>query len=204
MEPSTDVLHDESNESDRSVIDSPAALCSAFVKHREHLCNMIRLRMNPKIAARVDASDIVQEVFVRANRELSISSLKPQIAPLVWLRQIAKHLIAETHRKNFRQKRNPNVEMKVDRFDLDLLTSSIAGSLESCGTKMAKQETIQRIRELLKEMPEFDREILELKHVDGLTFRNIADAMELNLDTVKKRYYRALERFKCLTTSLEL
>ena len=47
-------------------------------------------------------------------------------------------------------------------------------------------------------MTETDREILEMKHNEAYSFREIADLLDIKMDAAKKRYYRALDRFRSL------
>ncbi len=113
-------------------------LSEVFMLYRDHLREMIRLRLDPRLHSRVDESDVVQEVFLRANQNLEAYSKQSDIPPLVWLRQIGKHLVAETHRHHFRSKRNPRMECQFTVEESDLLENFLAQSVESLGAKLAK------------------------------------------------------------------
>src|SRR5438128_11620030 len=66
--------------------------------HREPLRRMIGLRLDPALAARVDASDIVQDVLIEAHRRLQDYLRKPGMPFHLWLRHIAKDHIIDAHR----------------------------------------------------------------------------------------------------------
>src|SRR5919109_4525199 len=66
--------------------------------HREPLRRMIDLRLDPALAARVDASDIVQDVLLEAHRRLQDYLRKPAMPFHLWLRHIAKDHIIDAHR----------------------------------------------------------------------------------------------------------
>lgn len=176
----------------------PKELSELFVRYRKHLSEMIRVRLDARLQARVDASDIVQDLYLRATQNLETYTKTHPVPPLVWLRTLGKHLVAETHRKHFRKKRSPELENQNLPDDVQFLSEFLADSIESLGSKLAKAEILAKVKELLKEIPANDREIIELRHVDGFTFQEAADALGMPLDTVKKRYYRALDRFKDL------
>ena len=59
---------------------------------------MIGLRLDPALAARVDASDIVQDVLLEAHRRLQDYLRKPAMPFHLWLRHIAKDHIIDAHR----------------------------------------------------------------------------------------------------------
>jgi hypothetical protein len=68
----------------------PAAVERLLTAHREPLRRMIDLRLDPALAARVDASDIVQDVLLEAHRRLNEYLRDPVMPFRLWLRHIAK------------------------------------------------------------------------------------------------------------------
>ena len=61
---------------------------------------MIGLRLDPALAARVDASDVVQDVLLEAHRRLSDYLRNPTMPFSLWLRHIAKDHIIDAHRRH--------------------------------------------------------------------------------------------------------
>src|SRR3954451_7938938 len=68
--------------------------------HREPLRKMIDLRLDPALAARVDASDVVQEVLIEAHRRLADYLRNPTMPFRLWLRHIAKDHVIDAHRRH--------------------------------------------------------------------------------------------------------
>src|SRR5213592_100501 len=68
--------------------------------HREPLRRMIDMRLDPALAARVDASDIVQDVLLEAHRRLSDYLRNPTMPFHLWLRHIAKDHVIDAHRRH--------------------------------------------------------------------------------------------------------
>ncbi len=66
-------------------------------RHRDALRRMIDMRMDRKIRQRVDASDIVQDVMVEANRRLQTYLENPAMPFHLWLRQMAKDRLIDAH-----------------------------------------------------------------------------------------------------------
>src|SRR5947199_5257946 len=83
--------------------------------HREPLRRMIDLRLDPALAARVDASDIVQDVLIEAHRRLQDYLRKPAMPFHLWLRHIAKDHIIDAHRhERLAQRRSIDREQSLN------------------------------------------------------------------------------------------
>lgn len=159
----------------------------------------------PSLAAasvQIDEIGIVQEAFVRANNTLDGYLKAPEMHPVVWLRLIAKHVVTETHRRHFRDKRSPAREQNWVHENEDPLVNSLADSMRSVGSTVDSRELFEKVREKLTLLSENDREMLEMRHVEGLSLEEAAASLELTVEAAKKRYYRALKRFKEIACEL--
>lgn len=178
------------------------ALAALFMERREHLKAMIYARLDRRLHARVDSSDIVQEVYLRAVKGLGKFLESPQVHPIVWLRLIGKHIVTETHRRHFRAKRSPEFEVNGGEPTENQWVSILADSIQSVHSVVARAELVQKVYELFAEIPQQDREVLEMRHAEGLSMSQIGDLLEINVEAAKKRYYRALARFR--TTAADI
>src|SRR5881628_1188460 len=108
--PDTEKLLDQAREGQAEAVDR------LLTVHRGPLRRMIGLRLDPALAARVDASDIVQDVLLEAHRRLQDFLKKPSMPFHLWLRHIAKDHIIDAHRKHHQaQKRGVNREQPLAR-----------------------------------------------------------------------------------------
>src|SRR5438046_6131620 len=83
---------------------------------REPLRRMIDLRLDPAVARRVDASDIVQDVLIEANQRLTEYLKKPDMPFHLWLRHLAQDRIIDTHRRHrLAQRRSVDKEQPIAR-----------------------------------------------------------------------------------------
>jgi RNA polymerase sigma-70 factor (ECF subfamily) len=179
-------------------------LAALFSRVRPHIRQLIENRLDKRLLARVDASDIVQETFVRANQSLEAYLACPKMDPVTWLRLIGKHLVAEVHRHHFRAKRTPDRELKSEGdYSNDFLTEYLATSILSLSSVLDRQDLILRIRSTLEQLPPADREIIEMRHVDELTLHESADILGITLEAAKKRYQRALSRIRSIVAPPE-
>src|SRR5437899_1166156 len=81
------------------------AVDQLLTRHRDSLCRMVRLRLDPALTARLDASDIVQEVMLEASRRLSDYLRNPALPFHLWLRHIAKDHMIDAHRRHRKAQR---------------------------------------------------------------------------------------------------
>ncbi len=150
-------------------------------------------RINRKLASRLDASDVIQEVFFRARQSLPGYVSDPALPPSIWLRHLSKQVLCEVHRKQFREIRSPyREENQLDK----MLVLSLANSSISVSGKLETTDLQSKIRLKLLELNIIDREVLEMRHIDGYSLAEIATKLNMHFETIKKRYYRALKRLK--------
>lgn len=177
-------------------------LTALFMRSRSHIRRLVESRLDKRLLARVDASDIVQETFLRATAGMDAYLKSPKVPPIVWLRLIGKHIVAETHRRHFREKRSPERENNWYQDGDDLLSQKLVDSMHSVGSWMARRELASKVRDAIKNLSEQDREIIEMRHLEELSIKESAMILELNIETTKKRYYRALTRFRELVADI--
>ena len=179
-----------------------AATEDLLVRHRERLLRMVAVRMDSRLAARVDASDVVQEALGEASRKLP-EYLRDQPLPFYpWLRQIAWERLVDMHRRHIHaQKRAAGREQRryrlSDRSTLALADQLLAGGTSPSG-HFARAELCDRMRATLNSLSPRDREVLVLRHLEQLSTREIASVMEITEGAVKTRHLRALQRLRNL------
>lgn len=169
-------------------------LTRLFMLQRPTLRRMIATHLHTKFLRRLDASDIVQEGYIRARRRLSKYLEAPSIPPVVWLRILCKQILSENIRSQLRGKRDPNRETGL-AGSTEMLVELAAPCMRQ-DERMTQHETIDQIRSLLSTFNTTDQEIIEMRHSDGYSFQEIADQLGIQMETAKKRYYRAIERFR--------
>lgn len=168
-------------------------LTELFENNRSGLRAIVQGRIRGKLAARFDASDIVQESYIRATNQLAKYLESPEIHPVVWLRIICRQLLSEAVRKNMRGRRSPALEVSCGE---QYIAESISDSLESVGAIMAREELYAKVSDAVTRLNDTERTILEMRHREDMTFPEIAEALEMKMETAKKRYYRALAKIQ--------
>jgi RNA polymerase sigma-70 factor, ECF subfamily len=174
----------------------PSARGALLDHHRRRLRRMIALRLDPRIAARVDPSDVVQDVLVEADRRLD-AYLKDRPLPFYpWLRQFAADQLADLYRRHFRAARRA-----VDREEpgglpdhsTDLLAERF---LAREAARMAEQR--EQVRTALKRLATPDQEALTLRYLEELSASEVGAVLGVTEAAAKKRVLRALERLRAI------
>ena len=181
-----------------------AAVEQLLQRHREPVRRLIGLRMDPAIAARLDASDVVQEVLLEASRRLP-EYLRDGTMPFhLWIRHIAKDHIIDAHRRHHQaQKRGVNREQPMhrpawaDRSSLDLAAQLLDQDLTPASAAI-QQEMQRRLREAIAQLDEDDREVILMRHYEMLANQEVASSLGLTEAAASMRYLRAVRKLRDL------
>ncbi len=182
----------------------PAAVDRLFDRHRRALRRMVQLRLDPAIARRVDASDVVQDVLLEASRRLADYLRDPSMPFHLWLRHLARdHLIDEHRRHRTAARRSVDRERPLrapafgDRSSVDLAAELPDRQLTPAANAI-RRELRRRFLEALSQLDEADREVVLLRHVEHLTNSEAAEALGLTPAAAGMRHLRALRRLKTI------
>src|SRR5947209_18921632 len=100
------------------------ALAALFEQHRQRLRRMVELRLDPRLRARLDASDVVQEAFLDVAGDLDAYLADPKLPPLLWLRLHVGRRLTTLHRQHLRTKmRDAGIAISLSQGALPQATS---------------------------------------------------------------------------------
>jgi len=196
---------DKTTELLRNIKDGdPDAINRLLERHREALRRMVDMRLDARIRQRVDASDVVQEAMMEANRRMPTYIENPAMPFHLWIRQIATDRLIDQHRRHVvSQKRSVDVERApVVAANLDHSTIQFGPQLvdrELTPAEAAiRAEMQRRFEAAIEEMDEHDQEILVMRHFEKLSNQEVALALGLTEPASSMRYLRAVRRLKKL------
>ncbi len=182
----------------------PAALAAIFQQHRDRLRRMVELRLDPRLRARLDASDVVQDAFLDAARDLDAYLADPTLPPLLWLRLHVGRRLTNLHRQHLGTRmRDAGLEISLFQGALPEVSSAALASMllgrQTSPTQAARRaERMLRVQEALNHLDAIDREVLALRHFEQLGRAEAALVLGISQDAAAKRYFRALKRLKDL------
>jgi RNA polymerase sigma-70 factor (ECF subfamily) len=179
----------------------PSAAGELFTRHRQALTIFVSLHLDPRTAARLDPSDVVQETQADLTRRMNDYLERRPMPFHLWVRKTAYERLLDTHRRHLRQARRAitREERLPDRSSMVLaqpfLTRGPTPSQEA-----EAREFAQRVSEAVAELPAADREVLLLRHAEAMPFAEIGTLLGIDPAAARKRFGRALIRLqKALT-----
>jgi RNA polymerase sigma-70 factor (ECF subfamily) len=177
-----------------------------FVRHRERLRRMIALRLDDRLAARVDASDVVQEALADAARKLADYARDRPLPFYPWLHRLAAERLAAVHRLHRKSKARSVTREEADAFiwpdsSAQLMANDLVARDTTPGRAVVRNEQRGRVHKALLELAPIDREILMMHYLEELSFPDIASILEIGVGAAKMRHLRALQRIRALLAS---
>jgi RNA polymerase sigma-70 factor, ECF subfamily len=176
-----------------------------FRRHRGRLQNAIAMRIDRRLAARVDASDVLQEAYLEAFRRLPKYLKQGEMPFYLWLHWIAREKVLALHRRHL------GAEKRAITYEVPLLPADssatfvsviIAGREPSPSQALAKAELSERLRLALGQLDSDERDLILWRHFEQLSARDTAQLLQISEAAASKRYIRAVERLRTLLVEL--
>ncbi len=158
-------------------------------KYQQPLANYIG-RM---VGDRELALDFTQDVFVKAYA--SLRSFEPKYRFKTWLYTIASNLVID----HWRKKKLPAMSLDAPlREDDQGLTLELPDDEPSILDQLEMAEIRKRIEVAIQRVPAFLRELFVWRHINGLSYEEMAEIKRLPVGTVKNRVFQAKEMVRRL------
>jgi RNA polymerase sigma-70 factor (ECF subfamily) len=172
-------------------------------RHRDRLRHLVATRLDRRLAARIDPSDIIQEAMADAAHKFP-EYLRSRPLPFYpWLRQLALERLVVMHRRHVQAEKRSVTREECQPLPInDESTLQLADRLLASGStpvgRLLREELQRRVQEALAQLDPRDREVLVLRHLEQLSTRETAAVMNVSEGAVKTRHLRALRRFRGL------
>ena len=185
------------------------AIGNLLTRHSQRIKRMLAVRLDPRIRARLDESDVYQELQIEATRRLPEFLAERSVSFFVWMRYLAKQKLAELTRRHLQiQSRDPRREQRSFRSDRNAssiaLASFLIGNVTSPSMQVAREEMKGIIENAIQSLDQIDREILLLRHAEHLSTAEAAVELTISANTCRQRYWRALKRLKSVLDQHQL
>jgi RNA polymerase sigma-70 factor, ECF subfamily len=184
------------------------ALGALFARHRDRLSRMVEARLDPRLQARLDASDVVQDAYTEVLERLPEYWRDPKMPLFLWLRLVVGERLMRLHRHHLgAQMRDAGREISLYRGALPAASSAalaaqLVGKHTSPTQAAVRAERILRVQEALNALDPMDRETLSLRHFEELTAAESAQVLGIEEAAAAKRYLRALKRLKQILANM--
>lgn len=195
---STDLvaLIDQARNGDRE------ALGDLLQRYRHFISLLVRARFRGgPLQARVDSSDIIQDVLLRVSRHINTFDGSGQPAWEGWLRRIAEREVIrqfEHHRGAARRDIGREQPQKSTAGDApsQLLAGWLEASITSPSLAMVRKEHAILLSDAISRLSEDYREVLILRHLEERPFAEIAELLDRSTGAVRILWVRALRQLR--------
>src|SRR3982751_2957298 len=167
------------------------ALSLLFERYRRRLAVLVRFKVRPELRAKIDSDDIVQEVLLRAYRDLGKFTYRSPGSFMHWLSAIADHVIADAVRYQGRERRQ-GAEVRF-RSESNPHGPEPA-DWQTPSRLFVQDERVQTLLKKLDDLPDQYREVLLLAKIEGLTTEEISTRLGKPRQAVSLLVFRAVKR----------
>jgi len=180
-----------------------------FSFFRPRLQRSLQMRIDQRLRGRIDVEDLLQDSYLAAAKRLQHFRTSVSVTLFVWLRSISMQTLIDAGRHHLQaQKRDAGAELPLDaargRRDGSgsELPGELIGAMTSPSAVAMRGERAQQLEASLEKLPEIDREILILRHIEELSNNEAAEVLGIHKAASTNRYRRALRRLKAALETL--
>ena len=179
---------------------SSPALGRLLELYRNYLALLARLQIGKRLQGKLDPSDLVQETFLEAHRDFVQFRGSSEAEFVNWLRQILARNLANlvrhyygTGRRDVRLERELAVDLDQSSRVLD---RGLMAAQSTPSQQAAHREQAVLLADALGRLPQDYREVIILRHLEGLTFPEVARRLGRTVDSVEKLWARGLAQLR--------
>jgi RNA polymerase sigma-70 factor (ECF subfamily) len=176
------------------------ALGALLGLYRQYLTLLARTQVGRRLQGKADASDLVQEACLEAHRHMHQFRGTTEAEFAAWLRSILAGLVANlvrrylgTKQRDARLEQALVVELNNTSCVLD---RGLVAAVSSPSEQAVRREASVQLADALEQLPPDYRQVIILRHLEGLPFAQVAEQMDRSVDSVEKLWVRALARLR--------
>jgi RNA polymerase sigma-70 factor (ECF subfamily) len=182
----TDRLLERLERGDKSVLERLLA------HHRDYVKRVVDLRMDDALRARVDPSDVVQETQMVVMNRIDEYLCRRPTSFRVWLRRETMEKLTDVRRQHLAQKRSVKRDLRLSDASSRSIAQQLLGASPS--SLLQRKELATQVRDAIESLSEIDREVIMLRHIEGLTNVEVAEVLNIEPTAVRQRHGRAILR----------
>jgi RNA polymerase sigma-70 factor (ECF subfamily) len=172
------------------------ALEKLLARYQSDLHAFVEVRLDPRLAARMDPSDVVQEAQLEVVRRMDDFLRRRPMPFHLWVRKTAYERLLDLRRHHRRARRSVEREAALPERSSLLLARPLLAAGPSPSQQLQARELAERVARAVDRLSPADHEILLMRHGEALPFEEIACLLEIEPAAARKRFGRALLRLQ--------
>jgi RNA polymerase sigma-70 factor (ECF subfamily) len=171
-----------------------------MARYLTYLTLLARVEIGKRLQGKLDPADLVQDTFLEAHRHFSAFRGTTEPEFVGWLRKIMAGVLANTIRRYFGTKaRDPRLEQDL-QVGIDqsscIMAAQLVSPSSSPSESASRREQSVLFADALDKLPDDYREVIVLRHLEGLTFAGVSERMGRTVDSVEKIWLRAIAKLR--------
>jgi RNA polymerase sigma-70 factor (ECF subfamily) len=170
-------------------------------RQRDYLRLLARLHLNPRLRGKFDPSDAVQQTLLKAHENLGQFRGQGEAELVAWLRRILANTMTDALRQFGRDKRDLAREQSLEVAVEDSARSFLAlfmAAPSSPSQQAMRHEDLLRLARALEELPDDQRAVIELHHLQGRSASEIAGDLGRSEAAIAGLLRRGLKKLRTL------
>jgi RNA polymerase sigma-70 factor (ECF subfamily) len=170
-------------------------------RYRHYLELLARLQLQPRFQSKLGASDIVQQALLKAIQNLGQYRGQSEAELAGWLRRILTNTLVDAVRELDAAKREVGLECALEAAlaqSSARLEALLQSSPASPSEELARHHELLHLSKALAQLPQDQRQALELHYLQGCTVAAVAERMERSERSVAGLVRRGLQRLRGL------
>lgn len=181
---------------DRAQRGDQDALGRLLDRYRNYLRLLARIQLERRLCSKLDPSDLVQETLLQSCRGFPTFRGRTETELLAWQRRILSHNLVDRLRQFYGARmRDVRMEQSLEQsleHSSCLLQNLLVGNQSSPSQSAERHEESVILADTLEQLPEHYRDVLIYRHLEELSFKEVARRMDRSLNSVEKLWVRAL------------
>jgi RNA polymerase sigma-70 factor (ECF subfamily) len=169
-------------------------------RYRVYLLLLARVQIGRRLQGKADPADLVQETFLEAARHFTEFRGETEPELVTWLRRILATCLTQLLRRYLgTQARDVRLERALEDelgHSSRVFDRVLADEQSTASQRASRRERAVLLADALNRLPADYREVLILRHLEELSFPEVAARMGRSLDSVEKLWARALARVR--------
>ena len=169
-------------------------ISAAFVEHRARLLDLVRRRLNPVLRKRFDPEDVLSAAYENAIRCLDYFSAHEDVPIYFKFRTVLLQTLVDLERRHLAAGAR-DAYREAGPEDSERITE-FAADITSPASRVDRDERHALLRRAVAALSESDRQVIVLRHFDGLGNGECASVLGIEPKAASIRHVRALERLQ--------
>jgi len=170
-----------------------------LVQLRNYLLFVVNAELNDKLQSKFGGSDVVQQSMLEAYQSIGQFRGASKVELMGWMKKIAiANLRDESRRYGGTKRRDPSREVSLTHTHQNISRPN----RDEFSKVTERRETDEQLLIALRKLPDRQREVIEARHKEGQSYRQIASEMQVSENAVRKLWSRGIQNLKSVVGKL--